>query len=266
MKQKLRLFAIHQTAISLQRTNNLSPRTNWYLALDESNHMRFAYFTIHPGKNPPPQNGCRLKSEFFFRKAPVLRPPLTQFNRTFHKTNRPPLHYTPVLPGHCTMAPPLPILDTCKEVSKYFHCGPTTFPSLSRSWSQVPCSGPKLLVRLLVELEDENWHRFQARRRHGQRRVFSFVTRRSARKQANMWKKNPHLFFCDAKTCTATPMWFCAPSYYYTPTLHRIKPHSHVHASVHSKLRSIISVATKVHLILRSFVVWTWMHDIIVLV
>jgi hypothetical protein len=24
-----------------------------------------AYFTIHPGKNPPPQNGCRLKSVFF---------------------------------------------------------------------------------------------------------------------------------------------------------------------------------------------------------
>jgi hypothetical protein len=30
--------------------------------LDEANR----YFTINPGKNPPPQNGCRLKSVFFF--------------------------------------------------------------------------------------------------------------------------------------------------------------------------------------------------------
>jgi hypothetical protein len=27
--------------------------------------MKSALFTIHPGKNPPPQNGCRLKSVFF---------------------------------------------------------------------------------------------------------------------------------------------------------------------------------------------------------
>ena len=67
MKQKLRLFAIHQTATSLQRTNNLNPRTRWYPALDESNRMKSAYFTIHPGKNPPPQNGCRLKSVFFLK-------------------------------------------------------------------------------------------------------------------------------------------------------------------------------------------------------
>jgi hypothetical protein len=32
--------------------------------------MKFAYFIIYPGKNPPPQNGCRLKSVSFF-KAPV---------------------------------------------------------------------------------------------------------------------------------------------------------------------------------------------------
>jgi hypothetical protein len=29
--------------------------------------MKFAYFTTHPGKNPPPQNGCRLKSLFFLK-------------------------------------------------------------------------------------------------------------------------------------------------------------------------------------------------------
>jgi hypothetical protein len=28
--------------------------------------VKFAYFTIHPGKNPPPQNGCRLKPVFIF--------------------------------------------------------------------------------------------------------------------------------------------------------------------------------------------------------
>ena len=31
--------------------------------------MKSAYFTIHPGKNPPPQNGCRLKFNFFFFKS-----------------------------------------------------------------------------------------------------------------------------------------------------------------------------------------------------
>ena len=33
--------------------------------LDESNRLKSVYFTIHPGKNPPPQNGCRLKSILF---------------------------------------------------------------------------------------------------------------------------------------------------------------------------------------------------------
>jgi hypothetical protein len=55
--------------------------------------MEPAYVTIHPGKNPPPQNGCRLKSVFIlFLKAPVSHPPLSQFNRISHKTNQPPLH------------------------------------------------------------------------------------------------------------------------------------------------------------------------------
>jgi hypothetical protein len=31
--------------------------------------MKSAHFTIHPGKNPPPQNGCRLKSDFFWVKS-----------------------------------------------------------------------------------------------------------------------------------------------------------------------------------------------------
>ena len=35
------------------------------------------------------------------------------------------------------------------------------------------------------------------------------------------------------------------------------------HHPIHSKLRSIAHVATKVHVILRSFVVLTWMHDTI---
>ena len=43
MKQMLRLFAIHQTATNLQRTDNLNPRTIWYPALDESNRMKFSY-------------------------------------------------------------------------------------------------------------------------------------------------------------------------------------------------------------------------------
>ena len=31
--------------------------------------MKFACFIIHPNKNPPPQNGCRLKSAFFFKSG-----------------------------------------------------------------------------------------------------------------------------------------------------------------------------------------------------
>jgi hypothetical protein len=40
MKQKLRMFAIHQTTTSLQQIDNLDPRTKWYPALDESNRMK----------------------------------------------------------------------------------------------------------------------------------------------------------------------------------------------------------------------------------
>ena len=50
MKQKFRLFAIHQTPTSLQRTNYLNPKTIWYPVLDESNMMKSVYFTIHPSK------------------------------------------------------------------------------------------------------------------------------------------------------------------------------------------------------------------------
>ena len=86
MKPKLRMSTIHQTATSLERTNNLNPKTKRYPALDESNQMKSTYCTIHPGKNPPPQSGCRLKSVDFL-KVPVSHSPLSQFNRTFHKTN-----------------------------------------------------------------------------------------------------------------------------------------------------------------------------------
>ena len=55
---KVSLVCHSPTATSLQRTNNLNPRTIWYLALDESNRIKSAYFIIHP----PPQNGCRLKA------------------------------------------------------------------------------------------------------------------------------------------------------------------------------------------------------------
>ena len=65
MKQKLRLFVIHQTATSLKRTGNLNPRTRWYPTQDESNRMESAYFIIHPGKISLPQNGCWLKSFLF---------------------------------------------------------------------------------------------------------------------------------------------------------------------------------------------------------
>jgi hypothetical protein len=50
MKLKFRMFVIHRTATSLQRTDNLNPRIRWYPALDESNRMKSAYFTMHPGK------------------------------------------------------------------------------------------------------------------------------------------------------------------------------------------------------------------------
>ena len=61
--------------------------------------MESAYFTIHPGKKTPPQNGSQLKTGFYL-KAPVSHPPFFQFNWTFYKTNRPPLHLILVLPEH----------------------------------------------------------------------------------------------------------------------------------------------------------------------
>jgi hypothetical protein len=69
MNQKLLVFVIHQTTTSLQWLENLNPRTWWYPALDESNRMKSAYFTIHPSKIPPPPNGCWLKSIFFFKRT-----------------------------------------------------------------------------------------------------------------------------------------------------------------------------------------------------
>jgi hypothetical protein len=33
------------------------------------NQMKSAYFTIHAGKNPPPQNDCQLKSGFVFKST-----------------------------------------------------------------------------------------------------------------------------------------------------------------------------------------------------
>jgi hypothetical protein len=58
--------------------------------------MKTAYFIIHPGQNPPPQNGCRLKSVFFFFfKTPVSHPPLSQFpNSTGLFTKPTGRHYT----------------------------------------------------------------------------------------------------------------------------------------------------------------------------
>jgi hypothetical protein len=67
MKQRLRLFAIRQTTTSLQRTYDLTLEPDDNPVLDESNRMKSACFTIHPGKNPRPQNGCQLKSMFFFK-------------------------------------------------------------------------------------------------------------------------------------------------------------------------------------------------------
>ena len=31
--------------------------------------MKSAYFTVHPDKNPPPRNRCRLKSGIFFKST-----------------------------------------------------------------------------------------------------------------------------------------------------------------------------------------------------
>jgi hypothetical protein len=62
------MFAIHQTITSLQLIIDLNPRIRQYLALDESNWVKSAYFIIHPGKSPPPQRSCRLKSIFYSQK------------------------------------------------------------------------------------------------------------------------------------------------------------------------------------------------------
>jgi hypothetical protein len=93
MKQKLRMFVIHQTATSLQHTDNLNPRTGWYPVLDESNRMKSTCFTIKSSFSK--WLSIEIRS---FLKALVSHPTLSQFNRTFHKTNWPPLHWIPILP------------------------------------------------------------------------------------------------------------------------------------------------------------------------
>ena len=92
MKQKLRMFAIHQIAPTLQWVDNLNPRTIWYMVLDESNWVKSAYFTIHPSKIPPPQNGCPLNYDFFLKKHRVHILHFPNSTRLFTKpTGR---HYT----------------------------------------------------------------------------------------------------------------------------------------------------------------------------
>ena len=111
MKQKLRMFAICRTVTSLQRPDNLNPRTIWYPALDELNRMKSTYFTIHPGKNLPPQNGCQLKSVFFFKK------------RRFHILHFPKLTGLFIKPTGChytkyRFSPDIVVNEDCNFVPK----------------------------------------------------------------------------------------------------------------------------------------------------
>ena len=66
MKQTLRMFAIHQTATSLQWIDDLNPRTIWYLTRDESIRMESVYFTIHLGKNPSSSKWLPVEIRFCF--------------------------------------------------------------------------------------------------------------------------------------------------------------------------------------------------------
>ena len=80
MKQKLRLFAIHQTTTSLHQTYNLNPRTKWYPALDESNWMKsqFIRVKLSSSKWLPVETRLCFKSTGFTSST-------FQFNRTFLK-------------------------------------------------------------------------------------------------------------------------------------------------------------------------------------
>ena len=85
------LGVLHVLLCIYSKIHHVIYSTGWYLALDESNRMKSAYFTSHPSKFPPPQmvNGW---NPFCFFKAPVSHPPFSQFNWTFRKaTGR---HYT----------------------------------------------------------------------------------------------------------------------------------------------------------------------------
>ena len=61
----------------------------------ESNRMKSAYFTIHPGKKYSSSEWLLVENRSYFR-ALVSHPPLCYINQTFHKTIRPPLHQIPV--------------------------------------------------------------------------------------------------------------------------------------------------------------------------
>jgi hypothetical protein len=61
--------------------------------------MKYAYFTIHPGKNPRPQNGCRLKSIFlstgFTSSTFPIQPKYSQYQPTAITLNTgSPRHWT----------------------------------------------------------------------------------------------------------------------------------------------------------------------------
>ena len=100
MKQKLCMFAISPNRY--KHSTDIYPKTlepNDIQPLDESKPMKSAYFTIYPGKNPPPQNGWWLKSVFVWKNT-IFTSSTFPIQPDFHKTNRTPLHYIPVLPGH----------------------------------------------------------------------------------------------------------------------------------------------------------------------
>jgi hypothetical protein len=73
--------------------------------------MNSAYFIIYPGKNPPPQNGCRLKSVFFFPFRKDRFYILHFLNSTELFTKPTGRHYTKYrfVPD---IAPPLPVLPS----------------------------------------------------------------------------------------------------------------------------------------------------------
>jgi hypothetical protein len=91
--------------------------------------MKPAYFTIHPGKNPPPQNGCRLKSVVFLKH----RFHILHFPTSTRRTLKYPLR---TCRGQLLQKIPCPPVDA-RHSTSHSRCSPSSTCHSAKNGSQI---------------------------------------------------------------------------------------------------------------------------------